>query len=229
MRSTIALQAALIAASVLTTAVAQPVPAVGDAYVYRVINAYNNEPRGQVRSRIDNVDTDRVVMAVTTETPGTSIASTEVYAPDGNWLRHPLTNRDQPVDYAFAPAFPAYRFPLEPGSEWSLRVDAVKPATNARRSVHVDATVIGAERIRVPAGEFDTLKIRRTIYAGDAVNYLRLTETTISELEWYAPSLRRYVRLISDSYYKDLSRRQGAQTMRGDWNLYELVSAPAAR
>ena len=33
MRSTIALQAALIAASVLTTAAAQPVPAVGDAYV----------------------------------------------------------------------------------------------------------------------------------------------------------------------------------------------------
>ena len=227
-----AMHAILIAASTLTAAGAQPLatsqPVAGDTHIYRVTNGYNNETRGQVSYRVDKVDADRVVMAVTTETPGTSIATTEVYAPDGNWLRHPLTNRDQPVDYEFVPAFPAYRFPLEPGNEWSLRVDAVNPATGARRSVRVDATVLGAERIRVPAGDFDTLKIRRTVYAGDATNYLGLTETTISEIEWYAPSLRRYVRLISDSYYRDSTRRQAAQVMRGDWSRYELVSAPVA-
>jgi hypothetical protein len=225
--------AVLIAATVLTVATAQSLPtdqpAVGDTHVYRVINAYNNETRGQVSYRIDKVDADRVVMAVTTEAPGINIATTEVYAPDGNWLRHPVTNRDQPVDYEFAPAYPAYQLPLEPGREWSFRVNAVNPATGERRSVRVDATVLGAERIRVPAGDFDTLKIRRTVYAGDAENHLRLAETTISELEWYAPTLQRHVRLVSDSYYKDYTRRQASQTMRGDWNIYELVSAPPAR
>ena len=229
MRFTVALQAALIATTVITAAVAQPLPAVGDAYVYRVINAYNNETRGQVSHRIDKIDTDHVFVSVTTEMPGTSIATTEVYALDGNWLRHPVTNRDQPVDYEFAPAYPAYRFPLDPGKEWSVRVNAVNPATGEQRSVRVDAKVIGSERIRVPAGEFDTVKIRRAVYAGDSASYLRLTETVISETEWFAPALGRSVRLTTDSHYQDLARRRGSQVMKGDRNTYELTSAPLPR
>lgn len=238
MRSTVyvkqlSVRAALVVATALAMTAAQfctaAQPVAGDTNVYRLINAYNNETRGQVSYRINEVDAERVVMAVTTESPGLSIATTAVYTPDGNWLRHPLTNRDQPVDYEFAPAYPAYQFPLEPGKAWSVRVNAVNQATGENHSVRIDATVIGNERIRVPAGEFDTIKIKRTVYAGDAEVYRRLTETTISELEWYAPSLGRAVRLISDSHYRDQARRQSSQFMRGDWTIHELVSAPPAR
>jgi hypothetical protein len=204
-------------------------PVAGDIYVYRVINAYNNEIRGQVTFKVDNIDADRMIMAVSTETPGSSAVTMATYTLDGNWLRHPVTNRDQPVDYEFAPAYPAYRFPLDPGKEWSVRVNAVNPATGEQRSVRVDAKVIGNERIRVPAGEFDTVKIRRAVYAGDSASYLRLTETTISETEWFAPALGRSVRLTTDSHYQDLARRRGSQTMNGDRNTYELTSAPLPR
>ncbi len=238
MRSTVYVkQASLRIVLVVTTALAMTTaqfcaagqPVAGDTNVYRLINAYNKETRGQISYRVDTVDAGRIVMAVTTEIPGLSTATTEVYTPDGNWLRHPVTNRDQPVDYEFAPAYPAYQFPLEPGKEWSVRVNAVNPATGESHSVRIDATVVGTERIRVPAGEFDTIKIRRSIYAGDSKMYLRLLETNISELEWYAPSLGRHVRLISDSFYRDQSRRQASQIMRGDWTIHELVSAPPAR
>ena len=70
------------------------IAAAGDTFVYRVINAYNNEPRGQITYRVEKVEGDRVIVAVTTDTPVLGPARTEIYARDGNWLRHPLINHD---------------------------------------------------------------------------------------------------------------------------------------
>ena len=102
----------------------------------------------------------------------------------------------------------------------------MNPATGAKVSVRVDAKVDGAERVRVAAGEFDTIRISRSVYAGD-VEYLA-SETTIIETEWYAPSLGRSVRLNTTSNWLD--RKLGKyQFTRGDWTVYELASAPPAR
>jgi hypothetical protein len=225
--------AALLAVSAIAAAAADnpPLrqPVAGDTYVYRVINAYNNEPRGQLSYRVDKAESDRIVMSVTADKPGLQITPTEIVTTGGQWLRHPIVNHDQMVDYEFSPAYPSYEYPLEPGKEWSVRVNAVNPETGARRSVRVDAQVVGSERIRVPAGEFDTVKIRRMVYAGDADNYWRLTETTISEMEWYAPALGRTVRIARSSGYMDLSRGHLNRGIRGDWDITELVSAPPAR
>jgi hypothetical protein len=87
--------------------------------------------------------------------------------------------------------------------------------------------VVGTERIRVPAGEFDTVKIKRSVYAGDAEYNLR--ETTISEMDWFAPALGRSVRVTRNSGYLDLSAGRFSRVVRGDWNIYELVSASAPR
>ena len=208
---------------------AQAAPVVGDTYVYRVVNGYNNETRGQVSYRIDKAEADRIVMSVTTERPGVQLATTEIYTPDGKWLRHPVINRDQPVEYEFAPAYPSYDFPLEPGKKWSTRVDAKNSATGKHNSVRVDASVSGTERIRVPAGEFDTIKIIRSVYAGDAEFWLHLTETTITETEWFAPALGRSVRFARKSSYLDKNAGPRVREVRGDWDIYELVSAPPAR
>lgn len=214
------------AALLATAAAAAALPAAGDTYVYRVVNAYNNEARGEVSYRVERAEADRVVMAVTT-TPGATGAGTAVYTADGRWLHHALINRDQPVVYDFAPAYPAYDFPLQPGKTWSTRVEATNPASGRRNSVRVDARVVGNERVRVPAGEFDTVRIARSVYAGDA-DYPK-QETTITETEWYAPALGRSVKLVSNSFYVDNSLFYQYQVVRGDWNVFELVSAPAAR
>jgi len=217
----------------LTNPFAQANPprlAVGDTWVYRVSNGYNNEVRGEIRYQIEKVDAGRTVVSVTPDHPGLGQAYTEIYTQEGNWLRHPLTNHDQPVDYEFAQAYPVYAFPLEPGKSWSLRVAATNPANGRRNSVRVDGAVLGAERIRVPAGEFDTIRIRRLVYAGDWDGYLR--ETNIADIEWYAPALGRAVRSESNSAWLDLGRcgRAGCQWFRGDWNVYELIAFnPAPR
>ena len=103
-----------------------------------------------------------------------------------------------------------------------MRVNAYVPATGGQRSVRVDAKVIGNERISVPAGEFDTVKIERSIYAGDAEYNLR--ETNTFEVEWYAPALGRSVRLVSKSEYRDTAKGIRNQLMRGDWNIFELTT-----
>ena len=53
---------------VASTVAAVAAPAVGDTYVYRVINAYNNEVQGQVTYRVDKVDAGQVTLRVQTRT-----------------------------------------------------------------------------------------------------------------------------------------------------------------
>jgi hypothetical protein len=215
---------ALIAMS--SSAVAA-LPAAGETYVYRVTNGYNNVAVGKIQYRVDKVEADRVALSVTTDVPALGVARTEIYDKDGNWLRHALTNHDQPVDYEFAQPYAAYALPLDAGKSWSVRVSATNPATGRRNSVRIDGDVVGSERITVPAGAFDTIKIKRRVYAGDWGSFT--LETNIYETEWYAPALGRAVRSESKSEYIDTSRSRSGGTfsgpvINGDWNVFELVS-----
>jgi hypothetical protein len=196
--------------------------ATGDSYVYRVFNGYNNEVRGKISYRVDNTQADRVEVAVTTDTSSAGVARTEVYTKNGNWLRRPLASHDQLREYEFATALPVYVPPADAGGAWSVRVDAVDPATGQRMSVRVDGEVLGSERITVPAGTFDTIKIMRRTYAGDWDGFMR--ETHIVETDWYAPALGRPVKSDSKSSWQDMSRcsRLGC-SFKGDWNIFELA------
>lgn len=203
-------------------------PVTGETYVYRLSNGYNNEPRAQISYRVEKVDAGLITVSVSTDSPAVETARTEIYTSTGNWLRRTLTSHDQPREFAFAPAFSAYAFPLEPGKTWSVRVNATDTATGKRNSVRIDGKVLGNVRIRVPAGEFDTIKIRRAVYVGDWDGFRR--ETHITETEWYAPALGRAVRSESNSQYLDYSQclEFSCPPVRGDWNVYELVSRTSA-
>jgi hypothetical protein len=208
-------------------------PRAGDRFVYLVRNAYNGEPVGQLEYRVDSAERDHYVAAVTPGAANPGPPRTELYLFDGNWLRHALSNHDQLIEYEFNPPYPAYAFPLEGGRAWSQRVNARNPATGKVVSVRVDGEVLGGERIITAAGEFDTVKIHRRIYAGDWDGFL--TETTITEVEWYAPELGRAVRLDRNSEWYDSSRSPGGATswfnrgllLHGDWHVFEVMSWPA--
>src|SRR5258706_4698412 len=121
----------LIVPAALTVAA----PAPGDTYVYRVINAYNGEVVGQVSYRVDKMDAGQVTLSVVPDRPSLGAPHTDVFASDGNWLRHPLVNHDMSVEYTFSPPFPAYVAPLDAGKSWSTRVSATSPATGRRNSL----------------------------------------------------------------------------------------------
>jgi hypothetical protein len=211
--------------AVAGTATAAPAP--GESWAYRVVNRYNGEVRGNVRYRVEKVDADRVAVAVSTDVISLGTPRTDVLTADGRWLKHPLTNHDQTVEYEFSQPYPAYEFPLAAGKSWSTRVNAVNPVNGKRASVRVDGDVLGTEQVSVPAGSFDTFKIRRRIYAGDFDG--PRSETHIVETEWYAPALGRAVRLERNSSFMDQNRcsdeMSACTPVRGDWSLFELVEA----
>ena len=204
-------------------------PAVGDTVVYRLINGYNQQVRGHLENRVDKVDASGVTVTVTPDSPHAGSGVTKLFTRDGNWLRHPVESHGAKVMYKFATPYPAYVYPLEPGQSWSVRVRASVAGETRTRSVRIDGKVLLAERIRVPAGEFDTLKIRRLVYPGDP-NYDQM-ETQIIEFEWYAPALKRAVRLERRSEWIDPGRcgMIAGCDFHGDWDVLELVETRAAK
>lgn len=219
--------AAALLMAALGTVPASAAPAEGDTYVYVEVNAYNNEGIGRFRERVERVDPDRVTVSIEPDSAAAGLARTEVLTKDGNWLQRPVVSRDQRLEYHFAAPYPAYVFPLEPGKTWSRRVEAKVPGDAGTRSVRVDGEVLGTERIRVPAGEFDTVKIRRVVYPGDGD--AQRSETTITEYEWYAPALGRAVRATRESWYLDTSASSSGQVHRGERVRYELIEARPAK
>ena len=218
--------AALFTTLAVACASAAAAPAAGDTFVYRVVNAYSGEAQGQVTYRVDRIDADRVTVSVTPDNAALGSAHTEIYTKDDNWLRHPVINHDRPVEYEFSPPFPSYVFPLDAGKSWSVRVNATNPASGQRNSVRVDGEVAGTERITTPAGAFDTIKVKRRVYAGDWEAFVY--ETNITETDWYAPGVGRPVRSERNSGYINPQRctspNSSCSPIRGDWQVFELVS-----
>jgi hypothetical protein len=223
------------AAAVLLAALVTPLdapaapPAAGDAYVYAHVNGYSREVLGHLRYRVDKTDASSITLSVTPDHPAAWVPRTEIRTREGNWLLHPVENHGWKVDYLFATAYPAYVFPLDPGRSWSVRVNATAHGDPRTRSVRVDGKVMGPERIRVPAGEFDAVKIERVVYPGDANP--GQTETHIIETDWYAPALGRPVRTERKSQWQEPSRcgRFMGCDFRGDWDVFELIEVRAAR
>ena len=216
--------------AVLAVALCLPVCAAaatpGDAYVYRLVNGYNRETVGYIRHEFTQATTAQgSVVSVTVDKPSLAQSHTEIYTADGQWLRHPLDNHGIAVDYEFTPALPAVLTPAD-GKSWSVRVNAKVPGEFRNRSVRIDGTVLGNERIRVPAGEFDTVKIRRIVYPGDAADFK--SETRIVEIDWYAPALGRSVRTETRSGWR-LTACYRHCDYYGDWNVLELTEAHAAK
>jgi hypothetical protein len=91
--------------------------------------------------------------------------------------------------------------------------------------VHVHANVGGWHRVRVPAGEFDALEVRRYVYAGNA-EFFRLQEEIVQR-DWYAPLVGYVAVSEGNSSHVDTSRSGGGRgrplLVRGDWLIAELV------
>jgi hypothetical protein len=192
----------------------------GDEWAYAFRDGYTGLPRGTVRYQVTGVADHSVQMEV--EHAGRR--TTEIYTRDLNWLMRPMTNLQ---DFRYEPPYPALPFPLAVGKTWRAHVRATDPSTGRANRVRVDGRVLGWERVRVPAGEFDALKVRRLVYAGNF--YFSRGEEHITEIDWYAPQLGQVVRRESFSHHLDTSRgcdddRGDCQIVKGDWNVFELLS-----
>jgi hypothetical protein len=200
-------------------AVGAPQVQVGDTWRYAARDGYTGIAKGALEYRVEAISDGTI--SVTVLQGGQS--SRHRYTADWNWRERPMTNLQ---NFRFDPPFPALPFPLVAGKTWRAHVNASDPATGRSNRVRIDGEVLGWERVKVPAGTYDTLKIRRLVYAGNFGHFR--SEEQIVEIDWYAPQLGQVVRHEGSSAYLDTSRgcdddHGMCNVVRNDWTVMELI------
>jgi hypothetical protein len=201
---------------------AAPQLKAGDYWEYAVHDGWTGLPRGIYRYEVSRVDAEAVLVNLTNDG---RLLDTLVYAPGWNGRELPLTNTQR---FRYQPIYPAYAYPLAPGKRWKTVLRSTDVATGRSYATHVAGKVVGWERIRVPAGEFDALKVERSVFAGNMEG--SLSQEEITETDWYVPSVRRAVRTSANSQHFDNSRGgsdgdgEYPLRIRGDYLISELVA-----
>jgi hypothetical protein len=221
----------------MPASVPAPSIAAGDSWTYRVRDGFTSLPRGDQRHEVTRVAADRIEIAGMVER-GDGI---QVYDREWNWLRRPATDLQT---FEYSPAYQAFAFPLTPGKTWRSEATATDPGDGRRFPVRIEGRVLGWERVKVPAGEFDALKIERRVFIGYWEHALR-GNSVIQEHEWYAPSVKWAVKreaMASFLSYTGIASRDsgflraggggkdgggGPRFLRDDWLIYELASFTA--
>ena len=215
----------------MPAAVPAPTITTGDSWTYRVRDGFTRLPREDQRHQVTRVGADRIEVAGAVERGD----GTQVYDREWNWLRRPATDLQT---FEYSPAYPAFAFPLTAGKRWRTHVTATDPRDGRRFPVRVDGVVLGWERVKVPAGEFEALKIERTVHLGYWEQGLR-GPSVIKEYEWYVPSVKwavkreavaSYLRYVGTTSQSGLRRVDDSDShgmpryVQDDWLVYELVS-----
>ena len=218
----------------LPAQVSAPEIRVGDGWTYSVRDGFTGLGRGSQRYRVTGAEGAQIVVAVSREGTEDEI---RVYDRQWNWLKHPATNLQS---FSYNPAYRAFDFPLAPGKTWKMRLTATDPVDGRRFPLTIDGTVLGWERVKVPAGEFDALKVRRYVFF-DYWEHTVRGRSEIVEHEWYAPAVKQAVRreatakylsyLLGESHTGFVRVRGGDRGGDGgptfvqdDWLIYELAS-----
>jgi len=215
-----------------TASATAPAVALGDTWTYRVRDGFTGLERVSQLYRVTEAGKDRIGVSVSHGNG--AIEELHVYDREWNWLKRPATNL-QSFDYN--PSYQAFAFPLAPGKRWHERLVATDPRDGRRFPVWLDGKVVGWERIKVPAGEFDAIRVERVVY----VNYWEHAvrgHSEIIEQEWYAPAVKQVVRRETSGKYmrhlaggggpflraRDRSDGGGPRMVLDDWLIAELVS-----
>lgn len=134
-----------------------------------------------------------VIKSVTpTGIEGTENGEPLMLTPELNVLESPRDRQSNPK---------ALSFPLELGKRWRYASDWVFKAKGSKGSTTVEVTVVGHEKVKVPAGEFDAFKLlaKGGLSGTSPINSQYAGETT--ETYWYAPMARAIVKSVRHNPY----------------------------
>jgi hypothetical protein len=192
-----------------------PVPAprvrVGDRWRYQRINRYNGLSTGVLTMRVASV-APQLVVRVTDET-GAALPD-EVYDRPWRVLQEPHYDLVQ----VFAQPQPVLPARLEAGAQASTRNDYRVAGLDRPLFWTEDIHAVAWERVHVPAGDFDALRIRRAVWCQHMDWSRSMTRRT--ETLWYAPSVNRWVQREWTGEYRAGGR--GA-VFREDWVAWRLL------
>ena len=192
---------------------------VGDSWVYRHSDGFNQLPRGTFTHTITAITGD--VVTVEIKSADGRVVATDRFTRDWNWLDRPMTNLQR---FRFDPPYPALSFPLASGKSWSAYTHATDAASGATYDLaRVDGKATDWQRVTVPAGAFDAIYVQRSAYSG--VQTSDRSQEYITERDWYAPAVNNLVMGSYRSTYYDKALGNCLDSWRtNDWTLVELVA-----
>jgi hypothetical protein len=191
-----------------TKIAAAPVLNVGDTWVYRVSDGYRNPNLWEETRTVTAANADAIHLHLIRHGERITADHAErdvILTPDFGVRQGALLLWDT---RRFDPPWQRLRFPLQAGKSWSQRLNADKndDAENRRWGSPAVATrVLGWEKITVPAGTFDALRIDQKLVLDDD-NYWRHA-TRGSYSLWYAPAVNAVVK--SEKYAAYIMRSDG--------------------
>ncbi|WP_018410952.1 DUF3108 domain-containing protein [Methyloversatilis thermotolerans] len=189
---------------------------VGDAWSYREINGYNRERVADVRYTVRGTTPLELEVEVDGK-PLSALRSGQIERYAAPWVVAQDTVYDR--DNRYEPPLPVLPTVLEPGVRESWQSMVIDDPKDRARRWHVQLDVLGEERVTVPAGEFDALRIRRLIKF-EHPDFFRMFSERREEL-WYAPEIRRWIRREWSGSYQQRMRSR-APLLREDWIVWEL-------
>lgn len=180
-----------------------PAPAVGDSWTYQYTDVWKSAKGNINRMEVAAIDEAGVHVDIKRAASG-ALISTQLFSAEMN-----------PVERGgmhFAPSFARYAFPLAPGKEWSSDIVGDNSKAGKQWRYQIKGKVVDWEKVRVPAGEFDALKI--VIEAQYGATDGSSAKGRLTETVWFVPMLNNYVKLE----YQDADA-QGRLYSRDSWEL----------
>lgn len=182
-----------------------PVVGVGDSWTYQYTDVWKHLPGNLNRLEVTAVDNTGIHIDIKRAATGALIAHQR------------FSSEMNPVDRGkmhFAPYYARYAFPLEPGKEWTVDATGENAAAGKRWRYQIKGKALGWEKVRVPAGEFDAIKVEViAYYQGEEVGS-RGGSGQSKEIVWFAPAVNSFVKLE----YQDTDW-EGAIFNRDMWEL----------
>lgn len=163
-----------------------PVVNVGDSWTYQYTDVWKHAPGNLNRLEVTAVDGDGVQMDLKRAATGDVTA------------HHRYSTELNPIDRGkmhFAPYYARYAFPLVPGKEWKADATGENPAAGRHWRYQIKGKALGWEKVTVPAGEFDAIRVEVSSYYQGEETGQRGGTGLSRETVWYAPAVNNFVRL----------------------------------
>ena len=219
--------AVLAALALLLAACADPYPKVaapvavvpapqlqnGDTWVYVQINGYNRLPERTLTDTLRRTP-EGFVVERKSDRPGEPLQTETISAP---WRE--LGETTGGATRTFSAPLSRIALPIAPGQSWHER-STITDAYGVNFLWQTWGHALGWERVKTPAGEFVALRVERQMNLGD-YDY-SWSDTRVVETYWYAPEVKRWVRLEHKYERIELLVKPHHRRDLKDWIVWEL-------
>lgn len=169
--------------------VERPEFVVGDRWVFRQVDLYNNEELNKWEHKVSGLHDDNVLFAGVTLANKDAAKVGKSYKASAS--RSTLTFPDSLIVEGKELKFD---FPLEVGKTWRYDYKIRRNDGKGFTTFSVNAEVDGWEEVQVPAGKFKALKVTHFIPYSTETTEGRRFSGQLLKTYWYSPEVKREVK-----------------------------------